>query len=225
MPTFPIPYSRKWHFIRRAPLRQALRIRACICTRNNSSVFSTVALQSQTFGENEHWLKLLPPSNEVWGKVIFLHQFVILFTGGGVRGCSRGGAWLLRGGRAWLLPGGVCVARGGGYDDTQRYGQWAAVRILLECILVFCISEMSLHSLYCKRVVFHVHVLLHLLTFALFNSSFQKHRNVSQEPPHNHRVYSNENETGATKSLFKRRHACILRFSSDCSSFICMLSR
>ena len=42
---------------------------------------------------------------------------------------------------------------------------------------------------------------------------------------HNHRVYSNENETGATKSLFKRRHACILRFSSDCSSFICMLSR
>ena len=29
---------------------------------------------------------LLPPANEVWGKVIFLHQFVILFTGGGVPG-------------------------------------------------------------------------------------------------------------------------------------------
>ena len=27
---------------------------------------------------------MLPPSNEVWGKVIFLHLFVILFTGGGV---------------------------------------------------------------------------------------------------------------------------------------------
>ena len=27
---------------------------------------------------------LLPPANEVWGKVIFLHLFVILFTGGGV---------------------------------------------------------------------------------------------------------------------------------------------
>ena len=26
---------------------------------------------------------LLPPANEVWGKVIFLHLFVILFTGGG----------------------------------------------------------------------------------------------------------------------------------------------
>ena len=26
----------------------------------------------------------LPPANEVWGKVIFLHLSVILFTGGGV---------------------------------------------------------------------------------------------------------------------------------------------
>ena len=28
--------------------------------------------------------RYLPPANEVWGKVIFLHLFVILFTGGGV---------------------------------------------------------------------------------------------------------------------------------------------
>ena len=28
----------------------------------------------------------LPPANEVWGKVIFLHLSVILFTGGGVPG-------------------------------------------------------------------------------------------------------------------------------------------
>ena len=28
-------------------------------------------------------LLLLPPANEDWGKVIFLHPFVILFTGGG----------------------------------------------------------------------------------------------------------------------------------------------
>ena len=28
------------------------------------------------------WKVLLPPANEVWGKVIFLHLFVILFTGG-----------------------------------------------------------------------------------------------------------------------------------------------
>ena len=28
-------------------------------------------------------IKLLPLANEVWGKVIFLHLFVILFTGGG----------------------------------------------------------------------------------------------------------------------------------------------
>ena len=36
-----------------------------------------------------------------WGKVIFLHLFVILFTGGGgVRGCSRGG------GACVVAPGG-----------------------------------------------------------------------------------------------------------------------
>ena len=81
-------------------------------------------------------LEFFPPANEVWGKVIFLHQFVILFTWGGrawllrggMRGCSRGGmcgcsggacvvapgghVWLL-GGRAWLLPGGCVVAPGG----------------------------------------------------------------------------------------------------------------
>ena len=56
----------------------------------------------------------LPPANEVWGKVIFLHQFVILFTGGGVRGCSRGTCMVAQGGmhgcsggHAWLLWGGV----------------------------------------------------------------------------------------------------------------------
>ena len=32
---------------------------------------------------------LLPPANEVWGKVIFLHMSVILFTGGGM--CGRDG--------------------------------------------------------------------------------------------------------------------------------------
>ena len=68
-------------------------------------------------------LLLLPPENEVWGKVIFLHQFVILFTGWGVRGCSWGGghAWLLWGGHAWLLRGehvwllgGACAVLFGG---------------------------------------------------------------------------------------------------------------
>ena len=82
----------------------------------------------------------LPPANEVWGKVIFLHLFVILFTGGacvvapgggmhgcsggegcivawgGMCGCSGGGhAWLLPGGCAWLLPEGGCVVALGGH--------------------------------------------------------------------------------------------------------------
>ena len=78
----------------------------------------------------------LPPANEVWGKVIFLHLFVILFTGGacvvapgegGMRGCSGGGmhgcsggvcgcsggsAWLF-GGCAWLLGGCAWLLQGG----------------------------------------------------------------------------------------------------------------
>ena len=71
----------------------------------------------------------LPPANEVWGKVIFLHLFVILFMGGrawlpgGVHGCW--GACVVAGGHAWLLggvhgcwggmcgcPGGMCGCRG-----------------------------------------------------------------------------------------------------------------
>ena len=38
--------------------------------------------QLKTAGSN--FCIYLPPANEVWGKVIFLHLFVILFTGGGV---------------------------------------------------------------------------------------------------------------------------------------------
>ena len=94
-----------------------------------------------------YWFKaFLPPANEVWGKVIFLHLFVILFTGGacmvapggmcgcswggmhgcsqgGVHGCSRGGGMCgCSGGHAWLLwGGGACV----GYDEIRRYDQWA----------------------------------------------------------------------------------------------------
>ena len=68
---------------------------------------------------------LLPLANEVWGKVIFLHLFVILFTGG-VHAGPGGVHWgvcmwgvhrwmrvywgvLVAGGHAWL---GVCVAGG-----------------------------------------------------------------------------------------------------------------
>ena len=65
---------------------------------------------------------------------------------GGVRGCSGGHMWLLRGACmvvprrcAWLL-GGMRGCSGGGHVwDTMRYGDTVnerAVRILLECILV-----------------------------------------------------------------------------------------
>ena len=50
----------------------------------------------------------LPPTNEVWGKVIFLHLFVILFTGGqpgpGV-GVPDPGEVCSRGSMVWGVPG------------------------------------------------------------------------------------------------------------------------
>ena len=87
----------------------------------------------------------LPPASEVWGKVIFLHLFVILFTGGacvvalggracvvapgghawllqgGMRGCCRGGVHGCSGGACGVAAGGACM----GYGEIRRYGQWA----------------------------------------------------------------------------------------------------
>ena len=71
-----------------------------------------------------------------------------LLPRGGMCGCSQGGhAWLLRGGMHSCYQGGMrgcsgacMVALGGRAWDTTRYGdkvnEWA-VRILLECILVY----------------------------------------------------------------------------------------
>ena len=79
---------------------------------------------------------LLPPANEVWGKVIFLHLFVILFTGGhvwlwgGMCGCWGAcmavgdicGCWgvCMVGGHAWLR--GACIVAG------NICGCWGGVR-------------------------------------------------------------------------------------------------
>ena len=87
---------------------------------------------------------LLPPANEVLGKVIFLHLFVILFTGGacvvgrgayvvaqGMHGC-RGLAWLwetymVDSGHVWLggmrsCGEGACM----GYNEIQSMSGWYA---------------------------------------------------------------------------------------------------
>ena len=79
-------------------------------------------------------MPLLPPANEVWGKVIFLHLFIILFTGGG----------------AW--SGGVPGPRGvhgpgGAWWRPPRRLLLRAVRILLECILVYEIFSDRLQNL------------------------------------------------------------------------------
>ena len=48
----------------------------------------------------------LPPANEVWGKVIFLHLFVILFTGGA--------CMVAPGGACMVAPRGACMVAPGG---------------------------------------------------------------------------------------------------------------
>ena len=97
-------------------------------------VFSKVRMFSSIAWKFNLSYTFFPYANEVWGKVIFLHLFVILFTGGrawlwgvcmvaggmhGCRGCAwlQGGAWLqwvcvVAGGHVWLQGG--CVVAGGG---------------------------------------------------------------------------------------------------------------
>ena len=70
----------------------------------------------------------LPPANEVWGKVIFLHLSVILFTGGTYLGRYPPG-------QVHPLAGTPPLGRytcSACWDTVNK----RAVRILLECILV-----------------------------------------------------------------------------------------
>ena len=77
----------------------------------------------------------LPPANEVWGKVIFLHLSVILCTGVCLvlGAAGPGGVWSqgVPGPRGGLVPGG-----GGAWWRPSGRLLLRAVRILLECILV-----------------------------------------------------------------------------------------
>ena len=83
-----------------------------------------------------------------FAKVMFL-QVSVCSQGGGMRGCSReeGGmaCMVASGGDAWLLPGGMHgCSPGEPAWDTMRYGDTInerAVRILLECILLFIITS------------------------------------------------------------------------------------
>ena len=76
---------------------------------------------------------LLPPANEVWGKVIFSEACVKNSVHRGEHVCGCGGMCVVAGGHAWLLGGvlgcqggmhgcwGVCVAAGG------MHGCWVGV--------------------------------------------------------------------------------------------------
>ena len=89
---------------------------------------------------------LLPPANEVWGKVMFLHLSVSHSVHRGVSVSVQGVS--VQGG---LCPGGLCpggsLSRGGGLFlgkyllGRPPYGNERVACILLECILVkkdFC---------------------------------------------------------------------------------------
>ena len=64
----------------------------------------------------------LPPANEVWGKVIFLHLFVILFTGGACVVAPGGHAWLLQGGGVHGCLGGMRGCSWGGMHGCSQAG-------------------------------------------------------------------------------------------------------
>ena len=76
---------------------------------------------------------------------------------GGVRGCSGGHAWLLGGG-CMVAPGGghAWLLQGGHAWDMTRYRDTVnerAVRILLECILVYllCLQFCSINQVQISR--------------------------------------------------------------------------
>ena len=93
-------------------------------------------------------MKLVTARNEVAGKVMFLHLWVILFTRRGwgvpvqvvsIEGCLCPGGVSVQGGLCLggVCPGGVSLGGGGGLCQADPpYGNMWAVRILLECILV-----------------------------------------------------------------------------------------
>ena len=120
----------------------------------------------------------LPAANEVWGKVIFSQVSVSLFTGGGHacweevrmprRVCMPGGhacqGGMCGGGHVCLVGG--CVAggmHGGGHAWQERWSLQRAVRILLECILVFrlCGSKILLEVIQ-KVITYHCLVIRYL---------------------------------------------------------------
>ena len=136
-------------------LSKVSRIKCQICRRHGKIVKNDkniAVLRDATALDLSRLITVsLLSANEVCGKVIFLHLFVILFTGG-MPG-PRGDAWS----RGCLLPGGVCSQRGvcsrgvcsGGGGACSHGGAWwrpprqlllLVVCILLECILVSQVS-------------------------------------------------------------------------------------
>ena len=73
----------------------------------------SLSFYHRTYPDNNLVLSFLPPANEVWGKVMFLHLCVILFKGGFASG-KRG-----------LRPGsGVCIHRKGGLHPGLPNGYY-----------------------------------------------------------------------------------------------------
>ena len=109
--------------------------------------------------EDNH-ISYFPAANDVWGNVMFLHPCVIVFTGVGL--ASHMHHWSQSHDQGGLHPGGICIQGGrclhpgggsastvgglhlGGVGKTppppralQDTVNKRAVRILLECILVW----------------------------------------------------------------------------------------
>ena len=96
---------------------------------------------------------------------MFLHLSVILFTG---RGLCRGG--LCRGD---LCRGGLCLggslSRGVPVRKTHLYGKERAVRILLECFLVYIHFHLKIkiYTIYTLFRVFFVNAQCYIADFVL----------------------------------------------------------
>ena len=143
-------------------------------TREINIICSVVTLFS--FRNLSRIVPILPPANKVWGKVMFLHLCVILFTG--VEGLASQHASQVTWPRDVYLQGegsasrGVCLQGGlhpGGVGQIPP-DTWIrdivnkqAVHILLEGILVFC---WNVHFTFKKIQTFTYKMFLHISSFS-----------------------------------------------------------
>ena len=126
-----------------------------------------------------------------FGKVMFLHLSVILFTGGGVSVQGFFSRWV-------FAQGGFFVQ--GGLPPSPQYGGRASGRILLECILVTFIFKFQFQSGSFISITGYYGWLRLLTQGQLLTHQSTLYSPKPQPSLRQWKPFANNNETNANKS-------------------------